>query len=404
MYGTGTARRQEGAKAEATKRKRDAGPDILKPQIQALEAMDEALDFDNTAQLRTKGQEAWRSNLATMYRQCPVCNKKKGRCHFPTQLHLNPPCLECKHARKPSGIEYNGTALKVTNGKTPIRLLGIRYNMWLDSTAQRDGITELACFLRKNRDLSIQNSLRLIECTLAPLLAFLGLVIIWPEKEFKRLTAAFVRCNKEAWQMSPNTSTALFTFPKDRGGLQIKMPRAIICSATWGHLTRCCQFDDETRQLAEITYKDALEKHGCLDMEDLQFEAEFLTWDQAGQNSFTFACHLTSTIGIRVNWDPFNPDWIASAANADLAQVMINTQHPIHIQLKNEQKWATVVEAQEESKLVKMRAENGDTFMMKTEGQDTTTGYPTLREAITIFSHSSPTIAANRAKSHIWHR
>ena len=30
MYGTGTARRQEGAKAETTKRKRDAGPDNLK--------------------------------------------------------------------------------------------------------------------------------------------------------------------------------------------------------------------------------------------------------------------------------------------------------------------------------------------------------------------------------------
>jgi len=117
-------------------------------------------------------------------------------------------------------------------------------------------------------------------------------------------------------------------------------------------------------------------------MEDLQFEAEFLTWDQASQNSFTFACHLTSTIGIRVSWDPFNPDWIASAANADLAQVMIDTQHLIHIQLKNEQKWAKVVEATDEGKLVKMRSENGDTFMMKTKGQDTTTGYPTLREAI----------------------
>ena len=78
-------------------------------------------------------------------------------------------------------------------------------------------------------------------------------------------------------------------------------------------------------------------------MEDLQFEAEFLTWDQASQNSFTFACHLTSTIGIRDSWDPFNPDWIASAANADLAQVMIDTQHLIHIKLKNEQKWAKVV-------------------------------------------------------------
>ena len=115
MYGTGTARRQEGAKAEATKRKRDTGPDKLKPQIQALEAMDEALDSGNTAQLRTKGQEAWRFNLATIYRQGPVCNKKKGHCHFPTQPHLNPPCLDCKHAWEPSGIKYNRTALKVQN-------------------------------------------------------------------------------------------------------------------------------------------------------------------------------------------------------------------------------------------------------------------------------------------------
>ena len=44
MYGTGTTRRQEGAKADAAKRKREAGPDILNPQIRALEAMDEALD------------------------------------------------------------------------------------------------------------------------------------------------------------------------------------------------------------------------------------------------------------------------------------------------------------------------------------------------------------------------
>ena len=220
-------------------------------------------------------------------------------------------------------------------------------------------------------------------------MAFSGPVIIWPEKEFKKLTAAFVRCNKEAWQMSPNTSTALFTFPKDRGGLQIKMPKAILCSATWGHLTRCCQFDDGTRQLAEITYKDALEKHGCLDLEDLQYEAEFLTWDQASQNSFTFACHLTSTIGIRVSWDPFNPDWIASATNTDLAQVLIDTQHLIHIQLKNEQKWATVVGHSEEGRIVHMQTANGDAFHMKPEGQDTTSGHSTLREAI---QRTSPTL------------
>ena len=134
--------------------------------------------------------------------------------------------------------------------------------MWLDSAAQRryvmDGITEMACFLRKNRDLSIENSLRLVECTLAPLLAFSGPVITWPEKKLTQLTAAIVRCSKEAWHMSPNTFTALFTFLGDQGGLQIKMPRAIICPAAWGHLTWCCQFDDGTRQLADTTYNDAL--------------------------------------------------------------------------------------------------------------------------------------------------
>ena len=48
-----------------------------------------------------------------------------------------------------------------------------------------DGITEMACFLRKNRDLSIENGVRLIDCTLGPLLAFSGPVIIWPEKELE---------------------------------------------------------------------------------------------------------------------------------------------------------------------------------------------------------------------------
>jgi len=157
----------------------------------------------------------------------------------------------------------------------------------------------------------------------------------------------------------------------------------------WGHLTRCCQFDDGTRQLAEITYKDALEKYGCLDMEDLQFEAEFLTWDQASQNSFTFACHLTSTIEIRVSWDPFNPAWIASAANTELAQVMIDTQHSIRILHNNAQTRATVVEIREEGKWVNMQPEHGETFLMKTEGQDITSGYPTLREAI---QRTSPTL------------
>ena len=35
MYGSGTTRRQERVKADVAKRKRDAGPDILEPQIRA---------------------------------------------------------------------------------------------------------------------------------------------------------------------------------------------------------------------------------------------------------------------------------------------------------------------------------------------------------------------------------
>jgi len=79
MYGTGTARRQKGAKADSAKRKRDAGPDILNPQIQALGAMDEPLDADNTAKLDIKGQEAWRINLAMMNRQCRSFPRKNAR-------------------------------------------------------------------------------------------------------------------------------------------------------------------------------------------------------------------------------------------------------------------------------------------------------------------------------------
>jgi len=58
MYGTGSERRSERAKTDAVKRKREAGPDILNPQIKALGAMDEALDVDNTIQLSTNGHQS----------------------------------------------------------------------------------------------------------------------------------------------------------------------------------------------------------------------------------------------------------------------------------------------------------------------------------------------------------
>ena len=162
-----------------------------------------------------------------------------------------------------------------------------------------DVITELACFLRKNRDLSIENSLRLIQCTLAPLLAFSGPVIILAfsgpvDGERVQKTHGSL-CQMQQGGLADVTEHVHGTFHLSSRPRRLTYENAKghHMLSRWGHLTRCCQFDDGTRQLAEITYKDALEKHGCLDMEDLQFEAEFSTWDQASQNSFSFACHLT---------------------------------------------------------------------------------------------------------------
>jgi len=83
-----------------------------------------------------------------------------------------------------------------------------------------------------------------------------------------------------------------------------------------------------------------------------------------------------------VSWDPFHPDWIASATNIGIAQAMTTTQHLVNIQHKDEWRRAQTMEVLAEGKQVTMQFEGGETFMMKTEGQDTTTGYPSLREAI----------------------
>jgi len=61
---------------------------------------------------------------------------------------------------------------------------------------------------------------------------------------------------------------------------------------------------------------------------------------------------------------------------------MITTQHFVNIQHKDEWRRAQTMKVSVEEKQVTMRFEGGETFVMKTEGQDTTTGYPTLREAI----------------------
>jgi len=61
---------------------------------------------------------------------------------------------------------------------------------------------------------------------------------------------------------------------------------------------------------------------------------------------------------------------------------MITTQHLVHVRYEKGWKWAKAIDVSAGCTLVTMRTDGGDTFMVETGGQDTTTGYPTPREAI----------------------
>ena len=62
--------------------------------------------------------------------------------------------------------------------------------------------------------------------------------------------------------------------------------------------------------MMEFAYREPLDTHCCQNLAELQEEAGFLTWNQAIKNEFAFACLLAKTLGIRVNWDPFNENLI----------------------------------------------------------------------------------------------
>ena len=68
--------------------------------------------------------------------------------------------------------------------------------------------------------------------------------------------------------------------------------------------------------------------------------------------------------------------WSLQTGTQQVAQVMIDTQHSIRIQLNNAQTRATVVEIREEGKWVNMQTKYGETFLMKREGRDITSGLP----------------------------
>jgi len=127
---------------------------------------------------------------------------------------------------------------------------------------------------------------------LPSLFSFSAPLIDWPESDLKLLTAVWVRAYKNAWNLGKSTATCLFTFPRKKDGLQVKLPLGTLFTSVWGNLERYSQFDDGTRQMLAICYQEALQENECLDLLELQDTSQHLSWKTASTNEVTFAFFL----------------------------------------------------------------------------------------------------------------
>jgi len=145
---------------------------------------------------------------------------------------------------------------------------------------------------------------------LPSLFPFSAPLIDWPESDLKLLTAVWIRAHKNAWSLGKSTANCLFTFPRDKGGLQVKLPLGTLFTSVWGNLERCSQFDDSARQMLALCCQKALQENRCLDLLQLQDASQHLSWKAASANEVAFACYLSNQFYIRVEWEPFHPDLI----------------------------------------------------------------------------------------------
>jgi len=154
--------------------------------------------------------------------------------------------------------------------------------MWLDAKSQRHKVIhsaiEVAGYLYKNDNLWIDQRLKVISMCLPSLFSFSAPLIDWLESDLKLLTAVWIRAYKNAWNVGKSTATCLFTFPRDKGGLQVNLPLGTLFTSVWGNLERCSQFDDGTRQMLALNYQEALQENGCLNLLELQDASQHLSW------------------------------------------------------------------------------------------------------------------------------
>ena len=149
----------------------------------------------------------------------------------------------------------------------------------------------MAAYLYKNDNLRIDQRLKVISMCLPSFFPFSAPLIDWPESDLKLLTAVWIRAYKNAWNLGKSTANCLFTFPRDKGGLQVKLPLGTLFTSVWGNLERCSQFDDGTRRMLALCYQEALQENECLDLLELQDALQHLSWKAASANEVTFACY-----------------------------------------------------------------------------------------------------------------
>ena len=83
-----------------------------------------------------------------------------------------------------------------------------------------------------------------------------------------------------------------------------------------------------------LCYQQALQENGYLDLLELQDASQHLSWKAASANEVTFACYLANKLDIRVEWELFHPDLIASAPDATLSALACQVKLPLSIQIE----------------------------------------------------------------------
>jgi len=133
--------------------------------------------------------------------------------------------------------------------------------------------------------------------------------------------------------------------------------------------------------MMKLAYHEALTDNACSNLLELQKEAGLLSWNKAGKNEFTFACHLANKLEIEVLWEPFNEYTISSTPNITLATLFSKAGLQLKIQIRGEQVSVKCLSI-EAAGFITTTTGQGRLHSLQIDGQSSSLGLPSLREAI----------------------